>query len=383
MFTTGSKFLIGSAVIATLTAIAYGVTQDGVMGTIGLASAAIVLWFLAVLNLFIRDSNYWADEISSIDTAPAAVRAPVNTVWPFAFAFSAAVFAVGLVTYQAVFVIGVVLLLVTGAEWTAEAWAHRASADVSHNADVRDRIANPLEFPLAAAIGIGIVEYAFSRVMLWLSKTSTVVAFSVLGAIIITLAFLFAYRPKVSSKAAAVVIGVGALGLIAGGAAAGLSGERDIEQHETTEGLAEEGVDICTSPEEFEADEKASQTVAATAAVAATITLGADGELTYELNGPSAQGADGITLPRSNPNNIVFRNDSGEHRRLSASLGTEVVEEDGVEEERPFYVCTALVDDGGVQNITMSVALPSVTAEDGYFFFVPGVDTARLNLLVP
>ncbi|MGA7760084.1 MAG: hypothetical protein WBL31_08665 [Ilumatobacteraceae bacterium] len=383
MFTTGSKFLIGSAVIATVTAIAYGVTQDGVMGTIGLASAAIVLWFLAVLNLFIRDSNYWADEISSIDTAPAAVRAPVNTVWPFAFAFSAAVFAVGLVTYQAVFVIGVVLLLVTGAEWTAEAWAHRASADVSHNADVRDRIANPLEFPLAAAIGIGIVVYAFSRVMLWLSKTSTVVAFSVLGAIIITLAFLFAYRPKVSSKAAAVVIGVGALGLIAGGAAAGLSGERDIEQHETTEGLAEEGVDICTSPEEFEADEKASQTVAATAAVAATITLGADGELTYELNGPSAQGADGITLPRSNPNNIVFRNDSGEHRRLSASLGTEVVEEDGVEEERPFYVCTALVDDGGVQNITMSVALPSVTAEDGYFFFVPGVDTARLNLLVP
>ena len=383
MFTTGSKFLIGSAVIATVTAIAYGVTQDGVMGTIGLASAAIVLWFLAVLNLFIRDSNYWADEISSIDTAPAAVRAPVNTVWPFAFAFSAAVFAVGLVTYQAVFVIGVVLLLVTGAEWTAEAWAHRASADVSHNADVRDRIANPLEFPLAAAIGIGIVVYAFSRVMLWLSKTSTVVAFSVLGAIIITLAFLFAYRPKVSSKAAAVVIGVGALGLIAGGAAAGLSGERDIEQHETTEGLAEEGVDICTSPEEFEADEKASQTVAATAAVAATITLGAEGELTYELNGPSAQGADGITLPRSNPNNIVFRNDSGEHRRLSASLGTEVVEEDGVEEERPFYVCTALVDDGGVQNITMSVALPSVTAEDGYFFFVPGVDTARLNLLVP
>jgi hypothetical protein len=383
MFTTGSKFLIGSAVVATVAAIAYGVTQDGVMGTIGLASAAIVLWFLAVLNLFIRDCNYWADEIASIDTAPAAVRAPANSVWPFAFAFSAAVLAVGLVTYQAVFVIGVVLLLVTGAEWTAAAWAERASADLGHNAEVRDRIANPLEFPLAAAIGIGIVIYAFSRVMLWLSKTSTVVAFSVLGAIIITLAFLFAYRPKVSSRAAAVVIGVGALGLIAGGAAAGLSGERDIEQHETTEGLAEEGVDICTSPEEFEADEKASQSVAATAAVAVTVTLGTDGALTYELNGPSAQGADGITLPRSNPNNVVFRNDSDEPRRLSASLGTEVVSEDGEDVERPLYMCTALVDDGGAQNITMSIAVPSITAEDGFFFFVPGVDSARLNLVVP
>ena len=98
MFTTGSKFLIGAAVLATLSAIAYGVTQDGIMGTIGLGSAAVALWFLAGVNLFTRDNNYWADEIASIETAPAAVRAPSNSVWPFAFAFGAAVLAVGLVT---------------------------------------------------------------------------------------------------------------------------------------------------------------------------------------------------------------------------------------------------------------------------------------------
>jgi hypothetical protein len=46
-------------------------------------------------------------------------------------------------------------------------------------------------------------------------------------------------------------------------------------------------------------------------------------------------------------------------------------------------MCTALVDDGGAQNITMSVALPSITAEDGFYFFVPGVDSARLDLFVP
>jgi hypothetical protein len=381
MFTTGSKLLIGAAVLATLSAIAYGVTQDGIMGTVGLASAALALSFLAGLNLFTRDNNYWADEIASIEDAPAAVRPPANSVWPFAFAFGAAVLVVGLVTYQAVFVIGIVLLLVSGAEWTAEAWAQRASADAGHNADVRDRIANPLEFPLAAAIGIGVVIYAFSRVMLFLSKTTTVIAFSVLGSIIIALAFFFAYRPRVNSKAAAVVIGVGALGLIAGGAAAGLSGERDIHPHETTSGLNEEGADICTSPEEFEADENASQSVAATAAVAATITLGSDGKLTYSLNGPSPTGAAGITLPRSNPNNILFRNQSGEARRLSASLGTVVAE--GTEEEVPNLVCTTLADDGGAQNITLNVALPSVTSPDGYSFFVPGVESARLNLIVP
>ena len=41
----------------------------------------------------------------------------------------------------------------------------------------RSGFANPLEFPLAAAIGIGIIVYAFSRIMLWLSKTNTVIAF--------------------------------------------------------------------------------------------------------------------------------------------------------------------------------------------------------------
>ena len=382
MITTGSKFLIGSAVLATISAIAYGVTQDGVMGTVGLSSAAVALSFLAGVNLYTRDANVWADEIESVETAPAAVRAPANTVWPFAFALSATVLAVGLVTVQAVFVIGIVLLLVSGAEWTAETWAQRASADADYNAEVRNRMANPLEFPVGAAIGIGIVIYAFSRIMLGLSKTGTTILFAVVGASIITLAYVFAAKPG-RSKAAVAVVGVGALVVIAGGAASGLGGERDIHEHETAAGLNEEGVEICTSTEEFEADEKASQSVGSPAAVAATITLDESGQLAYELNGPSAEGADGITLPRSNPNNIVFRNESGDERRLSVDLGTHPSEEEGAEDEVPHYACTALVDDGGAQNITLIVAVPSAAFEDGYSFFVPGVESARLNLVVP
>ncbi len=209
MLTTGSKFLIGSAVLAAVSAIAYGVAQDGVMGTVGLVSAAFALAFLAGINIYTRDSNIWDDEISSVETAPAAARPPANSIWPMAFALGAAVLTVGLVTYQAVFIVGVVLLLAAGAEWTAEAWAERASADTAYNAEVRSRIANPLEFPLAAAIGIGIIVYAFSRIMLWLSKTNTVVFFSVMGAIILTVAFLLAYRPGIKSRAAVGAIAVG------------------------------------------------------------------------------------------------------------------------------------------------------------------------------
>jgi len=378
MFTTGSKFLIGSAVLATVSAIAYGIAQDGVMGTVGLASAAVALAFLAGINIYTRDSNIWDDEISSVATAPAAARPPANSIWPMAFALGAAVLTVGLVTYQAVFIVGVVLLLAAGAEWTAEAWAERASADAAHNAEVRSRIANPLEFPLAAAIGIGIIVYAFSRIMLWLSKTNTVVFFAVMGAIILTVAFLLAYRPGIKSRAAFGAIAVGVLALLAGGAAAGLDGERDIHEHETTEGLTEEGSDICSSPEEFEADEKASQSVGARAAVAATITLTDDGQLTYEVNGPA--GSPVLTLPRSNPNNVLFVNESDEDRRLSLDLDV-LVNEEG--EEAPYQVCTTLVVPGGEQNKTITIGAPSIVAPDGYFFFVPGVESARLELVVP
>jgi hypothetical protein len=382
MITTGSKLLIGSAVLATIAAIAYGVTQDGVMGTVGLASAAVALSFLAGLNIYLRDCNVWADEIESVETTAAATRAPADSVWPFAFAFSAAVLTLGLVTTQAVFVIGVVLLLVSGAEWTAEAWADAASGDAAYNNEVRARMANPLEFPVGAAIGIGIVVYAFSRVMLGLSKTGTVVAFSLVGALIITLAYIFASRPG-SSRVAVGVLAAGSLLVVAGGAAAGFGGERDIKEYETTAGLNEEGVEICTSPEKFPSDKKASQSVGAPASVAAAITLGADGQLTYRLDGPSAQGSDGITLPRSNPNNIVFRNNSGEARRLSVDLGTRPSPEEGVDEEIPNYACTSLVEEGGAQNITLIVGVPSMAFEDGYSFFVPGVESARLNLIVP
>ncbi len=380
MLTTGSKFLIGASILALISAIAYGVTQDGVMGTVGLLSAAFALGFLAGVNIFTRDSNIWADEISSVESAPAAARPPANSIWPMAFALGAVVLTVGLVTYQAVFMIGVILLLASGAEWTAEAWAERASADATYNAEVRSRIANPLEFPLAAAIGIGIIVYAFSRIMLWLSKTNTVIAFSVLGVIIITVAFFLAYRPGLKSRTAVGGIAVVVLALVAGGAAAGLDGEREIKQHETTVGLQEEGEEICLSPEEFEADEKASQSVSASAAAAAEITLGDAGELSYTLVGPVEPGSS-LTLPRSNPNNVIFINDSDEERRLSVDLTVPPVA--AAEDTGPLLKCTALVEPGGRQNITLIIGAPSLAAPDGYSFFVPGVESARLELIVP
>ena len=74
MFTTGSKLLIGSSVIAIVAAVLYGVTQQGALGTIGLVSAAVALVFLAAINVYVRDSNVSAMDIEAHATAPAARR---------------------------------------------------------------------------------------------------------------------------------------------------------------------------------------------------------------------------------------------------------------------------------------------------------------------
>ncbi len=383
MFTTGTKFLIGSTILAIVAAIAYGITQDGVMGTVGLASAAVALGLLAGVNIFTRDANVMITTDLAVETTAAAQLAPRANIWPLVFAVGGITVVLGLVTYEAVFIVGIVLLLASGAEWMAQAWAERASADSAHNAEVRSRMANPFEFPLAGALAIGIIVYSFSRVMLWLSKTNTVLAFSVLATIVLALAFLFAYRPTIKSRAIVGIIAIAAVGLVAGGAAAGIDGERDIEEHETTEGESLEG--ICENPDETEADEKASQSVAATANVAARITLGEDGTLRYDVNGPIPDGAESsLTLPRSNPNSVVFVNESDEERRLSVDLGTiTITGEDGEDEVVANQSCTTLVEPDGEQLITLTIAQPSSAFPDGFRFFVPGVESATLGLDVP
>ena len=167
---------------------------------------------------------------------------------------------------------------------------------------------------LLGAIAVGAIAFAFSRVMLWLSKTNTVIAFSVLATLVACIAFFFAFRPSVKRGAISAALGLGAVAIVASGVAAGVDGERDIHVHETTTTAAAEG--LCASGEEGEYDEKASQTVAGKASTY-TITLTEAGALEFDVPGPIESGAEALVLPRSNPNNIVFRNDSDEERRLT------------------------------------------------------------------
>ncbi|MFT4656551.1 MAG: hypothetical protein ACI8V4_000716 [Ilumatobacter sp.] len=415
MFTTGSKFLIGASVVAVLSAVVYGIGQGGVMGTVGLSSAAAGLIGLTTLNLFLRDSNFFADDEAPVESAAAAQYAPSASVWPLGFAFAAVVMAVGLVSYQPILVIGLIALLAAGTEWTVQAWSERASGNVEHNAAVRSRLSNPLEYPVGSIIAAGVVIYGFSRVMLWLSKTNTVVAFAVLATVVVAVAFVLSFGRTIKTGAMGGILAVGAIAMIAAGTLTGLDGERDIPVFETTAIWQEEGILhaekyaegaekgkhpadlICESPEAFpEADKKASQTVAAKSGTF-QVFLRENGSLDYDVPGNLPEGSDAITLIRSNPSNVIFRNESNEEARLTLDLGTETFEVEEGEEtigiEARNQVCTTLIEPGAAQIFTLEVDQPSFAfadvenpngdGGDGFYFFVPGIEAATLQVIVP
>jgi hypothetical protein len=384
MITTGSKLLIGATVMAIVAAIVYGTTSEGALGTIGLSSAAIALGLLAGVNVAIRDSNVSAMDTAALTESPAARRAPGASMWPVVAALGGVLVVVGLVTYPVVTVFGIGALLAATAEWMVQAWSERASADAAYNDEVRGLLANPLEFPILGAIGLGIIVYSFSRIMLFLSKTGGVAAFALLAALLLFIGFVIAYRPTLRGGAIAIVAGLATFGLVAGGVAAAIGGERELHPHPTTGDLA--GQADCDTADETEADENASRSVAAKSSVAAELTLGDDGVLVARVPGVDAD-LSTLELPRSNPSNLIFRNESAEERRLVIDLGTRN-ETDATGETIPDtevadQQCTALVDEGGSQLLTVTIGQPSVTSETGYRLFVPGVESAEVGLVVP
>ncbi len=312
----------------------------------------------------------------AFESSAAAQASARPSLWPLLVAIGATSVTLGLVTTRAFFMVGMIAILAGAIEWLIQGWSERASADAGYNADVRDQMADPMELPVAAAIGAAVVVYSFSRVMLGLpSKSSTVAAFSVLAAVVVAVGAFVGMKRNVSKTSLTGAFSVAVVALIGAGTFAGLNGEREIEPHHTTGYIAEENE---CGTEETEADEKASQTVASKSNLAAEITF--DGS-SLEADVPGFDGDfDALTIVRSNPSNIMFRNESDDLARLVLELHPEL--DDNGEPIGPERLCTALVDEGGAQLLTVLIGRPSLALEDGYEFTVAGSD-ASLEVVVP
>ena len=381
MLTAGSKLLGGATVLAAVAALVYALIAGGALGTVGLSFAAISLGIVAGVNLYTRDADVSAmDEVAAAN-APAGVPAPGASVWPVVAALGAALVAVGVASFPVVVVFGVIALFAATVEWMVQSWSDRASADTTYNADIRSRIAHPLEFPLLALVAAGIIVYSFSRIMLVLSKSGGPVAFGLIAALILAAGFVIALRPRLKTGAVAGVAVVAVLGLVAGGVAAALDGERKIHVYETTTDLAAE--EECETTEETEADKNASQIVAAKANLAAEVTLREDGSLVARNLGIAGDQSR-VVVQRNNPTNVRFSNETSEHRRMVLELGDNgatLSEPEG--NGQPTQRCTALVEEGGSQLLTFSIPTPSAAREEPYRFVVPGVDGAEVEVVVP
>ena len=383
MFTTGSKLFIGATMVALIATVVFAVTTGGDTGwtaTIGLISATVALAFLTGINFFVRDSNVGGMQHEAITTSAAAQVAPGASMWPVITAFGAGLVVVGLIATPVVFKAGIVVLLASMLEWTVQSWSERASSDRAYNAAIRKRLLHPLEFPVLSAVGLAVIIYSFSRIMLFLSKETGPAVFGILAALIVVAGFLFASKASVKKSVVAGVCTIAALGLVSTGAVMAIDGERSMHEHETIG--ADTGA-ICLANDETKADEKSSQSLGAKSNVAATVVFSND-DLYAQVIGLSELQRT-ITLSSSNPSNIVFRNLSDQTVRLTASLGafeTDTIVNGAPTVERPI-TCTALVEPDGRQFLTLKIPQSSRATLEPYTLFVPGVEGASIEVVVP
>ncbi len=375
MFTTGSKLFFGASALALVSALVVAACTDGPLssaGVLGLLSVMGILAFLGGVNYANRDCNVSGMDEAAAETAAAAHRAGRPSAWPAAAALGVAGLVIGAVSKPVVFKVAVVLVLAGVVEWMVLGWSERASDDDEFNANTRRRLLYPLEIPILAAVALGAIVYAFSRVMLRLDKDPGKVVFGVIAALVVFGAFVFAHRRGASKRTVVGITTIGALALFGVGVASAVQGQRTIEAHPTT--VSEQA--CLQAGAVGEADDNASQDVAAKSSVFANVYLNSDGTLVAQPNGYDGAAKSELSVPRGAQVRLLFHNGSGTERRLTARLGTFGT---GAE----ALVCTTIVHDGQEAFLEFKVAKSNAASSTPLVLAVPGVDGQSIQIVVP
>lgn len=270
MFKTGSKFLFELAAFGFVAAFLYAdgtgqhkLGMDSVIGPltfgykgyvgdhvgysafIGVATAAL---FLGIFLSALRDSDPEAvAQVAGLDTVPDVPAPRTVNYWPVVAAFSLGAVALGLAVGPTLFVIGMVGLVITAAEWAVRAWSDRATGDPEVNRNIRNRFLYPVEIPALAVIGIAGLVLAVSRILLALPKIGSYLVFGLVPAIILAVGALIVLKPKLSQSVIAGLLIVGGVAVLAGGVVAGIHGERG-HGEKKTDGKGESGLAPAPAP---------------------------------------------------------------------------------------------------------------------------------------
>ncbi len=328
MFTTGSRFFYGLSILGVIGALAYGFNSDwDPFGLIVLTSVALASFFLGCMSVAYRDASVPAS-VGASSAADAegeyGTERPVSpSGWPLVGGFALGITAIGLVTERFVFLAGIFLLAAVTIEWMVRAWSDRASADPEYNQSLRDQVLRPVEYPLYALIGGGIVVMGFSRVLLSISKDAAVIVFIIFGAALLLGAIVSTMSRERAGGFGAVLLLVLGIAVITAGCIAVGIGERTFHH----------------AAEEKEASRP--NTVSDQASTCARVTVQGN-EMTPNQ----------FILPKALVCNILFTNaDDGTTRRLVLETGEGTQVETGAVDGPSRQVLTARLPNPGVYTL--------------------------------
>lgn len=374
MFSTGFKYFLG----VTMLSIAALVMSLFVLDQVAIAGVAISM-LITVTALLAGIAVATRDGQTTTSTPDSSSELATQSVWPLVSGVGVVLLAIGLVTSSLVFFAGLIVLLASLAEWMVQSWSERASKDTNYNALARKRLLNPIEFPVLAALGLGVVIYSFSRIMLTVNKSTGASLFIIVGALVLVGGVLFATKPNMKRSVSVTICVLGALGIVAGGLASAVSGEREELVEAAAEGHFNHAE--CGPEESKYFDKLAEGTLSLRSSVSATVVY-QDGELIANVQG--VNGAQkSITVARANPTNIVFRNATQGEFRLVAHLGgSKETDKTAEDESHKDETCTQLVAPGAEQSLTLKIAKPS-SAENVYYLFIAGAEDKKIEMVVP
>jgi len=370
MFSTGSKYFFGISFLGAVSfAIYMFLIAESAIGATALLGLVAATALLTALVISTRDGS--KDE----DGVAASTAAPTASILPLIGAIGATLLLVGTITSPVVTLFGIVALLAALVEWAVLSWSERASSDVAFNASLRKRLLNPIEFPVIAAVGLGVVIFSFSRVTLAVNKNVGATAFIVIGSLVLAVGVLFSLRPNLKRSLVTGICVVGAVGIVAAGIAGAGVGVREELVLAKEEGhyMHQE----CGAEKSEYFDKLPLEGVSSTASVNTFIDL-IDGKLVASVQGIAGDQKT-ITIPRSNATNIVFRNMSDGEYRLVASLGSKMVTTDVKED---VVQCTQLIPQGSEQMLTLNIPKPAEAGKP-FTLTVPGLTGQSIEVIVP
>jgi len=377
MFKVGSKLFLGLTGFSALTLVAYLIFVERLaLGGVALSMVFATLVGLSAIVIIVNDGD---NEVQPRDAS--LVRA---SMWPLVTVAGVVLLILGLVVAQVYFIFGIVVVLAALTEWLVQAWSESASDDAAHNDSARRRLLHPIEFPVIATLGLGVIIFAFSRIMLAISKSAGAVAFMVLSSLVLLVGAIFALRPALKPAIVSGICVVGAVGIVAGGIAGQGAGLRsDLVE------AAEEGHYThreCGVEKSKYFDKKAMKTLSLRTNPVAIIEL-RDGALSAVMTGFN-EPQKSVSVPRGNPVTFIFRNFDAAERRMVASLGAAMGTGAESSSEKEGHsnaneTCTQLIPQGAEQALTITYAKPSIAQVEPLTLTVPGVEGQAIEVVVP